>query len=141
MKNAAGSSFILAGSKCRQSKTGENRKPYILYKPDGSPLEFSFMPDHPVRPERRREGNEQLFRAARRLLRRAGCCRAEKQRAHDILRLLTNASDRTARKLEHQREELARSAKREQKRIYADLINANLYAIPRGASSANGQLL
>ena len=50
--------------------------------------------------------------------------------------MLTNASERTARKLGHQREELAKSGDRESLRIYGDLIHANLHAIPKGASSA-----
>lgn len=117
-------------------ETGENRKPYILYKPDGSPLEFSFMPITQYGLNAVGKEMNSFSALLDAFYAERDAAERMKQRAHDILRLLTNASDRTARKLEHQREELARSAKREQKRIYADLINANLYAIPRGASSA-----
>ena len=40
------------------------------------------------------------------------------------------------RKLNNQLRELAESGEREQKRLYADLINANLHVIPKGAASA-----
>jgi predicted ribosome quality control (RQC) complex YloA/Tae2 family protein len=59
-----------------------------------------------------------------------------RQRSHDILRILSNATDRLSRKLQHQRQELAASGKREEKRLYADLINANIHAIPHGADHA-----
>lgn len=58
-------------------------------------------------------------------------------REQDLLRLLTNAEDRLTRKIAHQREELAACADREKLRICGDLINANLYAIEKGAASAD----
>ena len=60
-----------------------------------------------------------------------------KQRSHDLLRVLTNAYERTSRKLAHQRQELEQSENREERRIFGDLINANLYAIEKGAPFAD----
>ena len=52
-----------------------------------------------------------------------------KNRADDLFRLLSSLTDRTARKLNSQRAELTASMDREQKRIYAELINANLFRL------------
>lgn len=54
------------------------------------------------------------------------------QRSSDLLRLLTNASERITRKLQLQREELANCADRERIKNYGDLISANLYQIEKG---------
>ncbi|MBR7184281.1 MAG: NFACT family protein [Clostridia bacterium] len=55
-----------------------------------------------------------------------------KQRAADILHLLTNAQARITRKLALQREELADCAKGAQYKADGDLITANLWQLSRG---------
>ncbi len=55
-----------------------------------------------------------------------------KQRAADLLRILTNADTRLRKKLELQREELEACKKGEEYKKYADLITANLYCLQRG---------
>jgi predicted ribosome quality control (RQC) complex YloA/Tae2 family protein len=59
-----------------------------------------------------------------------------KQRAADILHLLTNAKSRITRKLGLQREELADCAKGEQYKREGDLITANLWQLSRGMKQA-----
>lgn len=56
-----------------------------------------------------------------------------KVKGQDLLKLLTNASERLARKINTQRAELEQCADREQLRISGDLIQANLYRIEKGA--------
>lgn len=58
------------------------------------------------------------------------------QRGADLLKLLVNLADRTARKLTAQREELKTSTEREQLKIYGDLINSNLYRLEKGQKVA-----
>ncbi len=53
-------------------------------------------------------------------------------RSQDLLRVLSNASDRLSRKINIQRAELEKCAERDQLRICGDLISANLYQIERG---------
>lgn len=117
-------------------ETGENRKPYLLLHLDGSPLDFSFMPITQYGLDALGREMESFSALLDAFYAQRDAGERMKQRAHDILRVLTNLSDRTSRKLGHQREELARSGDRETLRIYGDLINANLHAIPRGVSSA-----
>ncbi|MBE6589176.1 MAG: fibronectin/fibrinogen-binding protein [Ruminococcaceae bacterium] len=59
-----------------------------------------------------------------------------RQRAADILRILTNADSRLRRKLELQRTELADCEKGEEYKKYADLITANLFRLKRGDTRA-----
>ena len=56
-------------------------------------------------------------------------------RASDLFKLVNKLSERTARKLEAQRAELEQSEDRELKKIYAELINANLYRLKRATAS------
>ncbi len=55
-----------------------------------------------------------------------------KVKSADILRLLANRNERIARKINNQKIELENSDKKEEKRIFADLINGNLHAVPKG---------
>jgi predicted ribosome quality control (RQC) complex YloA/Tae2 family protein len=55
-----------------------------------------------------------------------------KQRSADLYRLLLNTTDRIARRIETQREELKESAKRDEYKLRGDLISANLYRMEKG---------
>jgi len=55
------------------------------------------------------------------------------QRTANLRKFLTNTRERIARKAENQKAELARSVDRENLRISAELINANLYRLEKGA--------
>lgn len=57
-------------------------------------------------------------------------------RAQDILRLLTNTAERLEHKIGKQRLELEECAKREELRLCGELINANLYRLQKGMSTA-----
>ena len=59
-----------------------------------------------------------------------------KQRASDVLRLLTNARNRILHKLELQRGELAACEKGAEYKRAGDLITANCYALERGMTRA-----
>ena len=58
-----------------------------------------------------------------------------RQRAQDLYKLLQNTSDRIARRLANQREELKVSADREKFKLMGDLISANLYRVEKGMGS------
>ena len=53
----------------------------------------------------------------------------------DLLKLLSSREERLTRKINNQRAELLDCDKKEELRIKADLINSNLYSIPKNASS------
>lgn len=112
---------------------GENRKPYLLLHPDGAPLDFSFIPitQYGLSAVGREMASFSALLDA--FYAQKDGVERMKQRSHDLLRVLTNAYERTSRKLAHQRQELEQSENREERRIFGDLINANLYAIEKGA--------
>ena len=58
-------------------------------------------------------------------------------REQDLLRLLSNHSERLSRKINAQKAELAQCAERETLRIYGDLLSANMYNIEKGAELAD----
>lgn len=116
--------------------TRDRRVPYILYRTDGTPLEFSFLPITQYGLDA--TGREATSFSALLDEFYAEKDAAERMRryAHDITRTLTTVTERLTRKLQNQRRELAESGERDRKRLYADLINANLHIIPKGAASA-----
>ncbi len=122
--------------KFRASLLSDGRRvPYLVYRPDGTPLEFSFLPITQY-------GLDASGREAASFSELLTDFYAEKDNAermrryaHDITRTLNTAIDRLTRKLDNQRRELAASVDRDRKRLYADLINANLHAIPKGVAS------
>lgn len=56
-------------------------------------------------------------------------------KSSDILKILSNRSERLARKINNQKIELENCDKKEEKRICADLLNASLYAVKTGDKS------
>ncbi|MBQ9899331.1 MAG: NFACT family protein, partial [Ruminococcus sp.] len=59
-----------------------------------------------------------------------------KQRANDLFKLLVNLTERTARRISAQREELAECANKEHFKLCGDLISANVYRLKKGDSPA-----
>lgn len=108
--------------------------PTILLEPSGKPRDFSFLPIHQYRGAltiREMKSYSALldsFYAERDLMDRM------KQKSHDLLRLLANTSDRIARKIAAQEQELKECANRERLKISGDLIQASLYQMEKGQS-------
>ena len=78
--------------------TGERRIPYLLYKPDGTPLDFSFLPITQYGLSavgREMSSFSELLDA---FYAQRDAAERSRQWAHDMLRVLTNASDRLIRK-------------------------------------------
>lgn len=105
--------------------------PYMLLR-EGRPVDFSFLPVVQYGPEtelREYDSFSHLlddFYAAREQADRV------KQRGADLLRSVTTARDRTARKLENQRKELAGTQDRERLRRLGDILTSNLHLLTRG---------
>ena len=116
--------------------TGERRVPYLLVKPDGTPQEFSFQPIIQYGPTVTGQEMESFSALLDAFYARRAAAERMKVRSHDLLRVITNATERVRRKLHIQRQELAAAADRDTLRLYGDLINASMHLIPAGASSA-----
>lgn len=107
--------------------------PFMLKDETGKPVEFSFN-------EIKQYGNRFTpvrFDSFSQLLDSFyyECDRLERtrQKAHDLVKLLDSAIARTAKKISIQQAELKKCADRETLRISAELINANLYRLEKGA--------
>ena len=126
--------FILRVSK-PQLKRGEQAALYFVDK-QGVPLEYSFIPIVQYGFSAVGKEMDSFSALLDAFYAQKDAAFRSKQRAQDILRVLTNVYERTTRRIENQRHELEQSFDRDQYRIYGDLINANIGIIPKGAKSA-----
>lgn len=116
-------------------KKGES-EPTMISDADGKPIEYCFIPlthygenMQVSRFDSLSELLDTFFESRDREIR-------IKQRAADILHLLTNAENRLTRKLAAQREELLECEKGEEYKKWGDLITSNIYLLSRGMTKA-----
>ncbi|MCR5688784.1 MAG: NFACT family protein [Clostridiales bacterium] len=108
--------------------------PTAVYDADGKPLDISFIDitQYGDGVEKRRYPDlssllESFFREREDLAR-------VRARARDLFTLLSRTRERVVRRLEAQRETMARAADRDKYRLYGDMIMANLPSLSKGAS-------
>ncbi|XOQ48741.1 MAG: Rqc2-like protein RqcH [Eubacteriales bacterium] len=120
----------------RMAETVKNRdgKPYMVVNPAQKPIDFSFF-------NIEQYGLTAVVKSYTRFSELLDAFYTERDRidrmrvrSQDLLRVLTTASERLSRKINLQRAELSRCAERDTLRIYGDILSANLYTIPKGAS-------
>ena len=111
-------------------------KPYILKRESGEPYDFCYT-------EIKQYGEKFKCHLCESYSKLLDDFYAEKQRnalvrqgAADIIKTVSNAINRTQKKLSLRLCELEKCKDREKYRIYGELIKANLYAIENGSSSA-----
>lgn len=108
--------------------------PCYLVDAEGNFREFSFMPltlfanDAELKKTETLSQIPDIFYVEREKLQRA------RSKAEDLFRLVSSLIERTVKKLNIQREELAKGEQTDYKRVYAELINSNLYALQKGLS-------
>ena len=106
--------------------------PTLVLSPDGTPADFAYAPEtyrgagYENRAYPDFAGVFDAFFAERDRIERT------RQRAQDLIRLLSAAKGRLSRKLDAQTAELADTARGEEYRRTGDLIIANLYRLRRG---------
>lgn len=109
-------------------------EPCYVVSDTGEPVEFSFMPLTSLSLRGKLVAGESLsdildfFFVEREKLLRA------KSKAEDLFKTVSNLIERTSKKINNLREELLQAEDAETKRIYAELINANLYSLQKGSS-------
>ena len=110
--------------------------PYMAVGRDGKPVDFSFFPLEQYGTAAvvsRKESFSGLlddFYGERDRIERMHV------RSQSLLRVLATASERLSRKINAQRGDLERCAKRDELRVSGDLLSANLYRLEKGISSA-----
>lgn len=111
-------------------------KPVLITAPDGKMLEFSYTDIHQYSTTaltRELDSFGELFEVFYGSRERAERIR---QRASDVLRLLTNAETRLTKKLAAQKNELIECESKDKYRICADLIMSYMHQIKRGDREA-----
>lgn len=119
-----------------QDAANGNGVPYLLTKPDGTPLEYSFQPIIQYGLDARGQEADSFSALLDKFYARRAAADRIRVHSHDLLRVLTNTAERVTRKLANQRQELAAAADRDTLRLYGDLINANMHLITQGADKA-----
>ncbi len=113
-------------------KNGETG-PYLLLR-DGVPVDFSFRPILQYGPGTQSQKQESFSALLDSFYAQKENSERIRQKGQDLIRSVTTARDRTARKLGFQAKELAETKDREALREKGDLITANLYRMNKGAS-------
>jgi len=113
--------------------------PYMVSDAQKKPKDFSFIDIHqyswtmPVSKKDSFSGMLDDFYAERDQIERM------RVKSADLLRLLSNHTDRLSRKIANQTAELQACAERDIFRVKGDLLSANMYAIEKGAKSVTLQ--
>lgn len=114
----------------------EKGEPTLLVDGEQKPTDFTYLPiaqyDGRVAC-RRLDSFSELCNCFYRERQRQDSIR---RRTYETGRLVSTLIERTSRKIEKQRGELARCADKEQLRVFGELLKANLYAVKRGAAFA-----
>ncbi|MCI1966802.1 MAG: NFACT family protein [Oscillospiraceae bacterium] len=109
---------------------------WIAYAADGKPIDFSFLRIGQYGSAAIVKQEESFSALLDDFYEERDRIARMRARSQDLLRVLTNASDRLSRKINAQRAELAQCSKRDFLRMCGDLINANLYRLERGQTCA-----
>lgn len=105
--------------------------PYLLLKA-GSPWDYTYMPITQYGTLVESQPQQSFSQLLDQFYARKDLAARMKSRSQATLKTVTNLRNRTARKLENQKKELAATADRDALRIRGELITANLYRMQRG---------
>ncbi len=114
----------------------QNGVPTLVLKPDGTPQDYSFTEIQQYGNGFKNKSFESFSALLDEFYTAKDIALRVSQNARDIIKLITNLKARTERKLSLRLQDLEKCKDREQLRIYGELLKANLYAIPQGASFA-----
>lgn len=106
--------------------------PVMLRKSDGSPLEYSFIPIEQYGGEAVMSVYESFSALIEDFFADRAHTERIRQRAADILRLLTSAEARLNKKIAVQEQDLEACREKEHYKLCGDLITANIYRLSRG---------
>lgn len=112
-------------------------EPTLAVDESGVPVDYSYMPISYLENKARYYSYSSLSELFDRYYFEKDRHERIRQRAHDLIQLITNAIARTERKLSLQREALLESERGEEYKRKGDLITANLYRIERGMESVS----
>ena len=115
----------------RESVLAAELSPYMI-RVDGKPRDFSFMAISQYGSEAEVEGFESFSQLLDAFYSSRDRAEQQRKRSHELTRSVKTARDRLQRKLVSQREEFRRTEQREELRIKAELVTANMWRVKKG---------
>ena len=112
--------------------------PTVLLR-DGKPMDFTFMPVLQYGPGVELKRYPTFSALLDDFYEQKEAQERVKQRGQDFIRSVTQARNRTAKKIANQEADLARSADREKLRQYGDIITTNFYQMSKGQTVLRAQ--
>lgn len=134
MSDYARNRLVKALQALRDTAESASGKPYTVVNAQKKPVDFSFMEITQYGDSAQIRQEESFSKLLDRFYAERDQIDRMRARSTDILKLLSNKADRLSRKINNQKAELSECDKKDELRIKADLINSNLYAIPKNAS-------
>lgn len=117
----------------RKTVNGGNGIPFMLKDETGKPVDFSFFEIKQYGNKYRTEVKESFSQLLDEFYFENDRLERTRQKGQDLVKLLNSAIARASKKLTLRQAELAHCADKEAFRINAELINANLYRLEKGA--------
>lgn len=117
----------------KQIAESSDGEPYCIKDETGKPCDFAFIEINQYGNMRMCEKKESFSALLDEFYSEKDTVERTRQKGRDLVKFLHNAIERTAKKLNLQRAELEKCADREELRISAELINANLYRLEKGS--------
>ena len=112
----------------------KNYTPILLVR-DGQPVDFTFLPILQYGPATESVPQESFSALLDGFYQRREAADRVRQRGADLVKAVTSARDRTARKLANQRRELEATRDRERLRELGDILTSNLHRMEKGMTS------
>ena len=110
----------------------EGRVTPTLLVREGKAVDFTFLPILQYGPETESLPQESFSKMLDGFYENREAAERVRQRGQDLVKAVTNARDRTARKLANQQRELEATQDRERLREQGDIITSNLHAMEKG---------
>jgi len=114
-------------------------EPWLILTPEGEPFDFSYMPILQYGPGYGLARRESFSALLEEFYRRRDDEDRARQRTADLRRVVKAKRERTARRVEAQKQELAGTAGRDRLRECGDLIMSNLYSMRKGQTELRAQ--
>ena len=129
---AAGRARLLDGLEGLLRDVEAGRFTPTVIRIDGRPKDFTFLPVTQYGSAAELETFPTFSQLLDRFYEQRESQERVRQKGQDLIRSVTNARDRTARKLGNQEKELVATRDRDRLRQFGDIITANLYRMERG---------
>ncbi len=114
-----------------------NFVPYIIYDKEKNPIEYSFCEILQYGSMCVAEKQESFSKMLDRFYGERERAERIKAKSQDILKLLTSASSRIAKKTELQKNDLIQCRSKEKYKKYGDLIQSNIYMLKKGMTKVD----